>query len=435
MNNVKAFLMVFAVVFLFGNWSWAAAPKNGLVAEYLFEGNAKDTSGNGNNGTVHGAVLIRDRFGRVNGAYSFNGVNAYISVPDRADFDLTGDYAFSVWIYQKSATPSWTVRILDKATAATCDGWNLDTWDGSTGRGIRLDVGCPWTIADSAHSLNAWHHVVATVKGGYVTFYLDGQIDGGGTVASTPTNSLDVYIGAGHGNSSIFFDGAIDDIRIYNRALSVPEVAALYNDKEPVITSLTAFPSAGSAPLDVNFTCRATSPNGTIIQYFWDVNGDGVTDGVTGTGSFSYTYGINGTYKTRVRAVDSAGYKSGFGYVRVKVGDGPELAGRVEYYQFDDTAKTFEMKIRLYNWGNAAASPFNVIFSASDNGKGSKTFRTVPVPGGLAAGKDTLLNASHTFTESIYGRLISVVIDGGKVVAEVDETNNSLQLYIGPTPK
>ena len=44
MNNVKAFLMVFAVVFLFGNWSWAAAPKNGLVAEYLFEGNAKDTS-------------------------------------------------------------------------------------------------------------------------------------------------------------------------------------------------------------------------------------------------------------------------------------------------------------------------------------------------------------------------------------------------------
>ena len=57
-------------------------PTNGLVGWWPFNGNANDESGNGNNGTVNGATLTTDRFGNSNGAFSFNGVNSYISVQD-----------------------------------------------------------------------------------------------------------------------------------------------------------------------------------------------------------------------------------------------------------------------------------------------------------------------------------------------------------------
>src|SRR5208282_3677527 len=55
---------------------------NGLVVYYPFNGNAKDASGNGNDGTVDGAVLTADRFGHANSAYSFNGTNSDILVPE-----------------------------------------------------------------------------------------------------------------------------------------------------------------------------------------------------------------------------------------------------------------------------------------------------------------------------------------------------------------
>jgi hypothetical protein len=82
-----------------------------------------------------------------------------------------------------------------------------------------------------------WHHVVATISGtnGYV--YLDGNLDGSGNVGIVPTNTLDVFIGYTHvtegADATAWFNGAIDDIRIYNRALSASEVQQLYQFESP----------------------------------------------------------------------------------------------------------------------------------------------------------------------------------------------------------
>jgi hypothetical protein len=204
----------------------------GLVAYYPFNGNANDESGNGNNGTVYGATLTTDRFGHPSSAYSFDGLNDYIGVPHSNSLNLTGDYTISAWIFQKSAFTDSRCgyRILDKATAGSCDGWVFDTCDSNswTGRKIRMDVSCPWSTSNTAYSLNEWHHVVGTVNNLHITFYLDGQQDGEGAVAATPINSLDLYIAASH-NNYYFFDGLIDDMRIYNRALSQAEINELYN--------------------------------------------------------------------------------------------------------------------------------------------------------------------------------------------------------------
>src|SRR5438552_10965983 len=76
---------------------------NGLVAYYPFSGNANDASGNGLNGTINGATLIQDRFGRPNSAYSFNGSSSYISFANTPTTQ-TNNWTISSWI--KPATLS-----------------------------------------------------------------------------------------------------------------------------------------------------------------------------------------------------------------------------------------------------------------------------------------------------------------------------------------
>ncbi|MFM7978911.1 MAG: hypothetical protein ACKPKO_06305, partial [Candidatus Fonsibacter sp.] len=71
-------------------------PTNGLVGWWPFNGNANDESGNNHNGTVNGATLTSDRFGNVNSAYSFDGINDYI-VTSNINNGIPGDYTLSVW--------------------------------------------------------------------------------------------------------------------------------------------------------------------------------------------------------------------------------------------------------------------------------------------------------------------------------------------------
>ena len=75
----------------------------------------------------------------------------------------------------------------------------------------------------------------------------------------------------------------------------------------PVITSFTAEPTSGEAPLTVNFTCEATDPDGSISAYKWDFDGDGQTDQTTTTNTITYTYNNAGTYQAQVTVVDDKG--------------------------------------------------------------------------------------------------------------------------------
>jgi len=212
---------------------------NGLVAYYPFNGNANDASGHGNNGTVYNATLTTDRFGSPASAYDFNGTNAYIDIPQNSVLNsLTTNFTLSVWIWQMVA-PADGYRIIDKETAGEGDGWSLDTSDcsGLAGGGhrVRLQTGNDGNSCSvpgtTYYSLMQWHHVVATASGTNGNVYLDGNLDGSGDVGNIPLNTLDVYIGLAHPGrgSGFWFNGRIDDIRIYNRTLSPAEVQQLYD--------------------------------------------------------------------------------------------------------------------------------------------------------------------------------------------------------------
>jgi hypothetical protein len=68
--------------------AYSQAPTSGLVAYYKFNGNASDSNGHNNHGSVNNVTLTADRFGNANKAYSFNGINSYISIPHHTMFNF-----------------------------------------------------------------------------------------------------------------------------------------------------------------------------------------------------------------------------------------------------------------------------------------------------------------------------------------------------------
>ena len=98
MKRFSVMVMVLTMTLTFGGAAFADL-NDGLVAFYPFNGNADDESGNGHHGTVSDATLVPDRFGNLDSAYYFDGVDDYISIENNEDFQPgLGDYSVSVWV-------------------------------------------------------------------------------------------------------------------------------------------------------------------------------------------------------------------------------------------------------------------------------------------------------------------------------------------------
>ena len=225
----------------------------GLVAWYKFDGNANDSSGNGNNGVVHGATLTADRFGNPNGAYSFGG-DDWIQVANSASLSLpTKAMSFCVWM-RTEVEDGW-VPFLSKGTSSRQYGFELGYGRETTlfindynGTGCGRDV----FVAVDSVSLNsgAWHFVVLTYDGNEIKAYANGELIASRAVEdSFVANSSDLYIGKDIPEVTEYFSGAMDDLRIYNRALSAAEVKALYEGAGvPVVTKCAVtFDAAGGS--------------------------------------------------------------------------------------------------------------------------------------------------------------------------------------------
>ena len=221
---------------------WAASScdvvKSGLVACYPFDGNANDASANGNHGTVNGAILNADRFGKPNSSYQFDNVNDAI----HAKAIPLKQQTISAWVYPRVTTLRGDIVVVENSdSSSTADyGIYLTTTNGNTFRPyyfIRSSDGSAYYIAFSAQPIqvNQWYFLVATYDGYVAKFYLDGQI-----VASQELQlnlrQTGVVLGIGNDYSINAGDpamnGIIDDLRIYNRALTETEIKELYQLKD-----------------------------------------------------------------------------------------------------------------------------------------------------------------------------------------------------------
>jgi hypothetical protein len=193
-----------------------------------------DASGNGNTGTIVGAT--RTNAGRYGRALSFNGTNSYVNLGNPASLRLTGSMTWSAWV-RATANPQNDGQIIAKSDSSA--GWQLKS---SRANGPQT-FGVAVSRDSSSHtqrysrtvrSLNTWYHVAGVYNAARRTLniYVNGVLDNGvlsGTVPSSQFNANTiVFIGRRSGGGN-YFNGIIDQVRIYNRALSAAEVLADMN--------------------------------------------------------------------------------------------------------------------------------------------------------------------------------------------------------------
>lgn len=211
--------------------------KNGLVAYYPFNGNANDVSGSSNNGTVYGAQLTTDRFGNSNKSYNFNGTSDYIVAKTPS---INNILSISFWVNeidQKVTSSSVNPRYI---SAEICNG-GFAIWknilDSPKGLNFTTNRGGKDYFSNLITNKNTWQLITIVFNGNICFFYINDKLVGNLNGTSTIEKGENLFIaksGCSNIGISDFFSGKIDDIGVWNRALTAEEIKFLYeNDFKP----------------------------------------------------------------------------------------------------------------------------------------------------------------------------------------------------------
>ena len=209
---------------------------SGLVAYYPFNGNANDSSVNGNNGTVVGASLTSDRFGIINSAYLFK--NNYIIIPNNKAYEFN-NYTISFWASTNSTSKQVPIIKLNYDDAKneqfafafndlSANGFQFAAKFNNT----NCTPGLGWQKNEYIKSLadGNFHHYVGSVDGDIINLYIDGLLVKTIIAPSKVSSSCfggDIQIGRDWKSFNDYFQGKIDDVRIYNRVLNIVEISYL----------------------------------------------------------------------------------------------------------------------------------------------------------------------------------------------------------------
>lgn len=217
-----------------GVWSFTTLKEiTGLVAHYPFNGNANDFSGNDNHGSVSGATPTSDRFGNLNAAYLYNGSGNYISIPNLTPIQNVPINQFSFVAWMKSlngdgSTPQNVFEVHTQAASGNREVYFEANMPEAMRFGICDTTGGDHQIQSAVLSLNSWYQVVGTYDGSEQKIYINALLHDSqpwsGYFTITPGAMLGKDIEGGQ-----YFNGAIDDIRIYNHALDSAEIHSLYH--------------------------------------------------------------------------------------------------------------------------------------------------------------------------------------------------------------
>ena len=266
-------------------------PTNGLIGWWPFNGNANDESVNTNDGTVNGATLTTDRFGNANSAYQFNGTTSFITLPSNVNQLIDSSYTISFWIYASSNANVFDgYEILGDRDAST---WNYRyrAIFGMSNIGAPQDTlwfqacygGPTVTISSNSPNLNTWYNYTM-VYDGISTFigYINGITAGTATGVSllTPGNrqiNIGRQVSPGYPAGGSYFNGLVDDIGFWNRALTECEISDLYNSQ---LGSLNT---------------SATQAETALDTYTWPINSQTYTQSGTYTAVIPNAAGCDST--------------------------------------------------------------------------------------------------------------------------------------------
>ena len=330
-NKMKQlnFTILVAITLLFATHTMAQLPGNvptsGLVGYWPLNGNTNDYSGNNNNGVNNGATLTADPQGNANQAYYFNG-SSYISVANNAIFNFgSTDYTVSAWAMRSGTNR--LQRIVCKALKGpTYKGWgirfensNISFASGGGNNGTWYSNG---SAALNSITNNQWYHMVGVFSPSTntVKLYVNGVLVTSNTSAVSPFNSdnsndlmFGVYQPGGAPSGPEFLTGKIDEIGLWNRALTQQEITSLYIG----CSFSTSITSGGSTTFCQGNSVTLSSINqGSPYTFQWLLNGNNIG----GATAFSYTATASGNYSV---VVDSLGCSDTSNVITVTVNSLP----------------------------------------------------------------------------------------------------------------
>ena len=215
-------------------------PTPGLVAWWPAEGNADDVAGSHNGTLQNGATFAP---GKVGSAFSLNGTNANVSIPDAPALRFTNAMSVAGWIKTTAGTDRYIATKHEDSFYFAVGGGSvaphmLSLWLNG--------VSSSWFTGVTPVDDGQWHHVAATYDGATMRLYVDGHLDNSAasTGSITSSGTFGMLIGArSDGTNASNFAGLIDELSVYNRAIGPAEVAALAGMSEPCAAA-----SVGDAP-------------------------------------------------------------------------------------------------------------------------------------------------------------------------------------------
>jgi hypothetical protein len=232
--KTKTFVMIIPlalvlVLFLASNKAAATLTDN-LIGYWTFEGSGADLSGEGNDVTLQGSAGYGT--GLIGQALSLPGENDSYAIRPQSDTVYnfgSSNFTVQVWVNFRDLTYEQT--LIEKFTSWGGPGWTLTKLGGNN---VRF-VGDPATSLDSSQSLSAtnqWYHLVLRRDGDYVTLFINDSFSTGTASGAIEDSSLPLLIGQRNDSSGQSFpvNGLIDEVAIWNRALTDDEIAFLYNE-------------------------------------------------------------------------------------------------------------------------------------------------------------------------------------------------------------
>jgi gliding motility-associated-like protein len=274
----------------------------GLIGYYKFDNNAQDASVYANHGTANsGVTFIKDRMGNCQRAASFNGTSGYISAPSSASLNSPSSmFSISYWIYIKNWFSTGGSGFCQKGNQSSIQ---YEFYQGSTN--ITLNGG------SRNYNLipGVWYHITAVQNDNTGTFYVNGNPIGSSNILLSYLSNISTApfeIGRHIYGNTEYHNGALDDLRLYNRALSAAEVAQIYalppSSPNPVPAASISAPQT-TICAGQTVTLTANSNTGSIT-YQW------IKDNVNIPSAISSTYTATTTGVYRVRITKTAGCDS-----------------------------------------------------------------------------------------------------------------------------
>jgi hypothetical protein len=266
------FLLSLIATSLFSQTLPSYLPADGLVGWWPFNGNANDESGNGNNGTVNGATLTMDRNGNGNSAYTFDGNLNKITVFNPQEIPVgNSNYSLSVWIYSEGNNNGHIIWY-GQPVSNGCNALRLAQDYCNNANQGNQGVCNYWYYNDacfcessngSTLTNNSWHQILVTYDGLKRQVYIDGNLVNQLQGSSMNINSITELVFGYYPYYQYYsFSGSLDDIAIYNRALTQEEITALYTGTP--INGGGGNSSANSVPPGIPYQAVVRNANGQV---------------------------------------------------------------------------------------------------------------------------------------------------------------------------